>query len=353
MPCANGWDVHPVNTSETENIYRVFAESPRAPLIILHKNAVCTQFHVDPKYPESFILLENFVKHMCEKIYTEKQRMDQPLASVAFVGHGKPTMKTFQLKAGVPSGHHSIAFNTAKHSGFAFSKRGGPVLVMNNATTSATIKAAATLEESKDSGSSDESSYSFTLTGRRKSIGKSVEKKRGASPPKTARRDETRMLSEHTMHTSTSNHPLSKTDWTAVTWSQHEIREFLHPGYPLEVMRNRPRTQSGSQHSTTTSKSAVRFKFTPFAYCRYKEFPSSGTEQMQTLRSDDAPFMESERKQLQEAKRGKDKWVNRQDFRLVFRPRSRNDVRPPLNTEPAAPRSQYQFREMSKEVWKV
>ena len=317
MPCPNAWDVHPVNSTESENIYQIFAESPRAPMIILHKNAVCTQFHVDPKYPETIHLLENFVKHMSEAMYSEKVRMDVPLNTVLFGSYQQASVKQQVSAVNVAEiGHRSIAHTAAKHSGYAFSKRGGPVLVMNNATTYTTVKA--TKAES-DSGSSDESSYSFTQ-GARKHHPKRL-------PRKLTRQTSTVQRVATLKTTETSPVP-NKADWATSTWSRQDIREFLHPGYPLESMPKISQTRATSP-TLSGGKSPVRLIYTPFSYCRYKQFPH--TPSSQTLRSADAPYLEAAKTQLLEAHKSKEKWVNPKDFRTVFRPVSRTDLRTQQN----------------------
>lgn len=336
VPCQNRWDVHPVNSSDTDNIYKIFAESPRSPQVIMDKNAVCTQFHVDPRYPETVVLLENFVHHMCEKIYCEKQRLDVPLAAVTFQSFGRPTIKVSPAGAVVQSGHHSIAFNTAKHCGFSFSKRGGPVLVVNNATTATTVKAIQEKEdEDEESESSDQSSYSFTLSGKKKSTGY-----RQFDRKKTRKMLTTR---QNTLKSEAKEESSAKTAWSTVTWSTQEIREFLHPGYPLEVMRNRPRTQGGVK--SAANKSSLRFVFTPFHYCRYKEF----SQMESTTASDSVPPPEKSLPPREDRK-----WVSGKDFRLVFPHQSRGDLRPPLNLEPLTPVTRHQFRESGGgSIWKL
>ena len=348
VPCSNAWDVHPVNTNETENIYRVFAESARGPLIILQKNAVCTQFHVNPKYPETVLLLENFVKRMCEKIYTEKVRMDVPLARVILGGYGKPPMKATSGTSMAAGGHHSVAFNTAKHSGYAFSKRGGPVLVMNNATTANIVKAVH--EESDESGSSNESSYSFTM---KRSAGRSLE--RTVSLEKMKAKKMHGVNSDPTLRqrTTMSPVPVGTSDWTTVTWSRQDIREFLHPGYPIDAMPPRPNTQAQARSLPSSTKGSIKYKFTPFHYCRYREFAKAPPSGSQTLRSEGTPFIESARVHLQEAMQNKEKWLIQKGFRAVFRPSTRGDVHLPLSTEPNVPITQHQFREPTKSNWKV
>ena len=343
--------MHPVNSNDAENIYKVFAESQRGPMILLYKNAVCTQFHIEPKYSDTVTLLQNFVKHMSEKIYTEHQRMDIPLGSVVLISTGKAAMPSPVAgpRASVTSGHHTIVQSVVKHSGYAFSKRGGPVLVMNNATSGAAIKVIR--DDSRESDtSSDESSYSFTMHGRRRSI--------RASDPKAAKRPG-RPIQHKATSSLGANPPLSGTDWATVTWSQQEIREFLHPGYPVEIMRNRPKTKGLLRTAVSPgAKPGVKFKFTPFSYCRYKEFAQPEatlrcTTSMGTIRADGTPFIESERALLKEQNRNKEKWLIGKGFQTVFRPVSRSEVKSPLVTEPLSPPSRHQFREEVRSKWRA
>ena len=69
VPKINKWDPHPINVSQSVvgfigNNYFVLAESDRGPQIIQHKNMISTQFHIDPSYHESIIVLDNFIKAM-------------------------------------------------------------------------------------------------------------------------------------------------------------------------------------------------------------------------------------------------------------------------------------------------
>ena len=298
-------------------------------MIVLYNNAVCTQFHVDPRYHETIVILENFVKRMCERIYTAQRRMDIPLAAAIFQSYGRPAIKEAPAGGEVKSGHHSIAFNTAKHSGYAFSKRGGPVLVMNNATTATIVKAVEEDKEDADS-SSDESSYSFTLTAKKTYAGYRAFERKKTRKTSTVSKLST-MRSEEDVKNS------CKVEWNVCTWSTQEVREFLHPGYPLEVMRNRPRTNT----KPALSKTSLRFVFTPFHYCRYKEFSS--------MENTTAGSVATEKS----VKEGK-KWVGEKDFRLVFPSKPKGDVRPPLNLEPLTPVSHHKFRESSRgSLWRL
>jgi len=340
---ANGWDVHPVNSNDAENLYTVFAENQRGPVIILHKNAVCVHFHVEQRYPDTVLFLNNFVKHMSEKIYVEKGRLDVPLGSVATATFSKPSVKMTGLTQS--KGQRFLNYDVAKHSGMAVSKRSGPVLVHNNATTAHTLKIKR--EVSVSSGSSDESSYSFLLNA---SGGRSESKQ----PLHTSPAVLTQVLTSPGRNSDLQ--PVSATDWANVAWTQAEIREFFHPGYPLEMMRNRPKTQSRSRLTLTPSSSKVRFLFTPFSYCRYKEFPTPQADTMTSttsLRSDGAPFIELERVHLQEAQRMKTKWLKDSGFQTVFRPTSRTEVGSPIETEPVSHVSRHRFREISKSKWRA
>jgi hypothetical protein len=335
--------VHPVNSNDAENLYTVFAENQRGPVIILHKNAVCVHFHVEQKYPDTVLFLNNFVKHMSEKIYVEKGRLDVPLSTVATATYSKPSVKTTGLTQA--KGARFLNYDVAKHSGYAVSKRSGPVLVQNNATTAHTLKKRR--EASHSSGSSDESSYSFMLNA---SGGRSDSRNTIPVVPPIQSPILTSQIKGSDMQ------PASAMDWHNVAWTQAEIREFFHPGYPLEMMRNRPKTQAKTRQTLTPTSSKVRFMFTPFSYCRYKEFPTPQMDTMTSttsLRSEGAPFIEAERIQLREARSMKTKWLKDTGFQTVFRPTSRTEVASPIETEPISHVSRHRFREISKSKWRA
>jgi len=70
----NTWDPHPVNIklenlSSIHSNYKVLATSLRGPQIAEHGNTICVQFDVTKKYPETIILLENFLKKHIPEIY--------------------------------------------------------------------------------------------------------------------------------------------------------------------------------------------------------------------------------------------------------------------------------------------
>ena len=294
----------------------------------MHGNAVCVHFHVEPKYPDTVVFLNNFVKYMSEKIYVEKGRLDVPLRSVATAIYSKPSVKN---TGNVQRVAHA---DTAVHSGFAVSRRSGAVLVQNNATTAHTVKA----DARENSDSSDESSYSFLLNASSRKISTQM-----PVPPQVDR--PTTVVSPIRY----SEGPgINSTGTASTAWTQSEIREFLHPGYPLEMMRNRPITLARTI-TPKELKSGIRFKFTPFSYCRYKEFYSHPT----SPRFPGSPFIETERMQLQEAKRSKEKWLEGTGFKTVFRPLSRTDLSTPLETEPVSHVSRHQFRQVSKNKWRA
>ena len=247
-------------------------------------------------------------------MYAEKMRLDLPLSRVLFGSYQPATVKHQISAVNVAEiGHRSIAHTAAKHSGFAFSKRGGPVLVMNNATTFNTVKHKPEI----DSGSSDESSYSFTQNLHRRSP-KRMTKKLKRTQSKVSRLQSIR---------SAEMSPLpAQQNWVTTMWSKQDIRELLHPGYPLDSMPKRPQTQTGAvTPSLSGGKTPVRLKYSPFSYCRHREFPS--TKSSQTLRSTDAPYVEIAKTQLREERKSKEKWLAPNGFRTVFRPPSSADLR--------------------------
>jgi len=317
VPSPGGWDVHPVNSADQENIYQVIAESHRGPMIITLKNIICTKFHVEPKYPETLFVLVNFVMHMSEKIYSEKQRDDVPLSRVRAPGFAKQTMNMGGSTRVAQSGHKHIPFNTATHCGFTFSKRAGPVLVMNNATTANTVK----LSLSHDSESSIDTSVSF------------VQKKPSAFLPKK----HTRAFSNPQPQSVPIPSPYEPAPQTKdVFWTRNDIREFLHPGYPIE---GKPRTAGG-----TSRKITVKYVAFPVSSARSSISRSSSVPQISH---------NTEKTDRQERKASldrKEKWVSSQDFRRVFASSRLKFASAPSSDPPTYPLL-HQFREERKSAW--
>lgn len=354
VPCNNAWDIHPVNSADTDNIYTVFAESQRGPMVLLMKNMVCAHFHVHPKYPETVTLVKNFVKFMAEKIYSEKVRMDVPLSVVSVAGYSRPIMKaapqiTHRI---VSTGHHTIPFNTARHCGFAFSKRGGPVLVMNNATTVNTVRAG--FEATLETDSSEDSSYSYELK-RRKSPRRSPSPR--ASSPSQVSTQSPLKLSELRLRASTPSGGSAQTERLKphLTWTKEEIREFLHPGYPVHIM---PKSISVTDRSLSAvhserTKPVVKYINSPFPYCRYRHFQSSSMalqSPSQCIKTE--PSQSTEKPLFEESKRtNKSKWVSDSDFRRTFRSTARTEVKTPFNLEPMKSKLLHQFRETNRQKW--
>ena len=84
IPQQNAWDAHPMNATDSEKIFKVLAESPRGPQILLLDNIVATQFHISSKYPTTVLLIRNYVVQMITKLQTESDKLDIPLAAVTY-----------------------------------------------------------------------------------------------------------------------------------------------------------------------------------------------------------------------------------------------------------------------------
>ena len=86
VPQQNAWDIHPLNVTQKENRFFVLAESLRGPQIVTWRDhAVGVQFHIDPKYTDTVIVLRNFVAHTLSHFEHERARFDLPLAAVEHV----------------------------------------------------------------------------------------------------------------------------------------------------------------------------------------------------------------------------------------------------------------------------
>lgn len=162
-------------------MYTVLAESSRGPQIIIYSNAVGLQFHINHKYPATFLVIKNFVLHIMSRFQNEKNKIDLPLAVVSksgigmrhnYIGNSSSAASLFEL---------GLKSNEAKHSGFAFSlRKGEPLTVKINATTSEAIQLKSgisskikILESFASDQSSDYSDYSANI--KRQKTNKKVE----------------------------------------------------------------------------------------------------------------------------------------------------------------------------------
>ena len=229
--CGNAWDVHPINTIDPENYYRVTAESDRGPMVITLNNAICTQFHINPKYPLSLTILRNYVLRMMGHIHSTSDRLDIPMAMALQLPGTKPAVKASggQGLADI-AGKHYVGHSEVKHSGYAFSKRGGPLVVGNNATTYGTVKTAkGNVGSDTDEDSMSSSVYSLGPRTKSYTSKSTIQKLRFA-------RQKTQREPKEPLRADFQGGFNSKTVWGA-----QEVREFLHPGYPTETM---PRVMS-------------------------------------------------------------------------------------------------------------
>lgn len=342
VPAPNSWDVHPVNATMKENVYTVFAESPRGPQVILHHNVVGVQFHVDPKYPPTTTVLNNFVVHMMQRFQTETDKLDFPLSQVSKFGVGMRPGKGTSGSSETKTEKKSLKSNEAKHSGFAFSLRGGePLTVKLNSTTADVIKLSdPKFKEKKDTYKSAESSELSSL--------------RRSSPRSIA--------FQRTTETQLGTH----TEPTKVTWkSKKEIREMLHPGYPTNLMPKKGNVMNGTNLALAKTdfnfnqKPTVKVVISSRPYTRYSArevglstFQKTRTGKFanlgHTVRASDQ-YLDPESKFRREQNSQKGKWVDKRDFKRVFSAGSIHK-KPLFDVEPSLTSTQ-NFREENKNKW--
>ena len=318
--CGNAWDVHPTNTSDPENYYKILAESERGPMVICLHNAVCTQFHIHPKYPSSLRVLINFVVHYMGVIHAQHERVDIPMSQAQQL----PTSHVLMKGAGGEhnpgqAGQHSVAYAIAKHSGFAFSRRTGPLLVGNNATTFLTVKANA---KNIGDNSTESSGYSFATKYRPK--GKKQAPLTAVNSPK---RNSIAAGRRSAMLVTT----LQKAETTSKAmenWSARDVRVFLHPGYPVETMpkvMNLMDSITRDQFSKSPEPEKPSIKV---VYETYRpHFRNSSLQEFRRPIGLETPYQETEHQQHLSAKDDRRKWVSTKDFRRVFPQTSKKDVK--------------------------
>ena len=343
--CGNAWDVHPTNTSDPENYYKILADNDRGPIIICLNNAVCTQFHIDPKYPSSIKILINFVVHYMGLIHAQRDRIDIPMSQAQQLPASHVLMKGVggEHNPGL-AGQHSVAYSIAAHSGYAFSKRAGPLLVGNNATTYMTVKAEGNAKHIGDN-STEDSGYSFASKYR---------PKKSKPLPVTAVTSPKRGSIAATRRSALMLTAAAKAEVTAKnmeTWSARDVRVFLHPGYPIEGMPKVMNlmdsiTKDQFSKSPEPEKPSIRV-----VYETYK--PHFRNASMQEIRRPiglETPYQELERQMMLSQKSDKRKWTSPKDFRRVFPQTSKVDLKPEFSSA-AGGTPAHQYRNVAKEKW--
>ncbi len=62
----NSWDPHPINLTKAEVGAKstTLVESDRGPVISTHMNTLACQFHLDKRYKETLVVIDNFIHHV-------------------------------------------------------------------------------------------------------------------------------------------------------------------------------------------------------------------------------------------------------------------------------------------------
>jgi hypothetical protein len=358
VPNLNAWDVHPINATDKESVFTVLAESERGPQIITHLNFVGVQFHISPKYPATLDVLRNFVVHMMKVFLAEEHRLDLPLAVVTYC---RPAERP-NLLGGLEGGSKGEQANTVMHSGHAFSlRRGEPLTVRNNATTSELIKLK-TKTSAKDP-ISEETSLATSIE--EASSMTSLNK-----PSFVKSKYKAMEMPEHFKLVKASECGLSveAIDGLEPAWkSRKEIRQMLHPGYNTEGMPKYGTVMSGTNLALTRTdfnvyeKPLMKVLTSPRPYCRYnREFKQFDEEERKmsrlsrlstpkTIRAN-APYIETEKLRLRDLMQSKEKWISNRDFKRVTT--SHGFSRPATtSTGMPTPLSRIEFRRPSKDKW--
>jgi hypothetical protein len=147
--------------------------------------------------------------------------------------------------------------------------------------------------------------------------------------------------------------------------SQAEIREMLHPGYPVhKIPRNRI-IRTSSETRLKPSKPSIKVQVQQTPYSRYKKdfsrnmfdtfsrsrttkFPNLGL----TVANDGAPYTDPASKVRQAERESKLKWVSNRNFESVFSPKRRpKESSEGLLLGKSAAAGNHIFREEHKERW--
>lgn len=372
VPSINKWDVHPINATVKENVYTVIAESSRGPQIILHNNTVALQFHVNHKYPATFLVLKNFVLHVMSRFQNEKEKIDLPLSIVSKTGIGMRHNYIGNSSSAASLFEMGLKSNEAKHSGYAFSlRKGEPLTVKINATTSEAIRLKASNKiksiESFDSDqSSDYSDYSVNIKKQK------VNKKVDFLKKDTIKVKDNPVLDERIVKPIEAEYINSLgSDYInglPTAWkSKKEIRAMLHPGYPVTNIPRRGTVMNGTNLVLTKNdfafyeKPLIKVVESSKPFCRYNdEFKFRETNTFQKTRTghftsygatirNGSPYLEDDKKQRQEALKDKDKWIAKTDFKRVFTAPIK--VIPQGFNSPSVPFHLHKFRQEDPKKW--
>jgi hypothetical protein len=252
-------------------------------------------------------------------------------------------------------GKHSVTYTIARHSGFAFSKRDGPVLVGNNATTANIVKAAGGNPGAGDT-SAESSAYSFELKAKAK-----AQVSVPAEQPLALKMRRCYTLTQFSKSDAErEDEPLPQ----EFGWTPQDVRGFLHPGYPIN---NMPKvmnlmdtiTRSKFVKSPLSSKPSIRIVYKSHTYSSHSRAESWGTSV--NASSDrrpialDTPYNEAERQAFSSQKVAvtqgqRTKWVSNHDFRRVFPQTTKNDVKAEIDTA-RCQTTEHKFRSEEKGKW--
>jgi len=141
----NSWDIHPVNLTHVRSVkrnYTILSDCDRGPAIVEHLNTIGMQCNVSKQYPQTNIILKNFVRHKLLEIYSQG-RQDIPID----VAEREETEIGQQIPQDGSSANFSIGKGEAKqfttnfaYCGLNYSKRRGVVVVANNAIAKGAYK---------------------------------------------------------------------------------------------------------------------------------------------------------------------------------------------------------------------
>jgi len=115
--CLNDWHIHPINITNIfmGKNYTTLVESSKGPIIIEHNKTLAAQFSVDPRYPETIKILNNFLR---------KKILDLKSSS----------------RHHYDSNRRSLYTNKFVHSGHCYSRRHGIYISTNNAIFDVPLK---------------------------------------------------------------------------------------------------------------------------------------------------------------------------------------------------------------------
>ncbi|CAD8132817.1 unnamed protein product [Paramecium octaurelia] len=136
----HAWDIHPFNVLNPKKTFVVLADSSKGPQVItVNENIVGLQFDINPKYPETQLILRNFIIHYliqirsCTNVPLSIQQANNDLRKNKLDLENMTKQQAESQQKGERTAFNFEVLTKFKHVGFTGKKAKKLEIVMNNA----------------------------------------------------------------------------------------------------------------------------------------------------------------------------------------------------------------------------